>query len=629
LPLAAFVLLAIVPISRRGVAVIGPGAVGLSLLAALAVVGEFVFCQPADGAVQQSLWSWLAVAGMDVSIGLRLDSLSATFVMVVTGVGLAIMLYSVKYLAGDDGYRRFFAYMNLFIAAMLILVLADNLVLLFLGWEGVGLCSYLLIGFWYRDPANGLAARKAFLITRIGDAALLVGLLLLFTHLGTLQIQPMLAQAQQAWPGGSSLATAAALLLLAGAIAKSAQLPLQTWLPDAMAGPAPVSALIHAATMVTAGVYLIARTNVLFTLSPIAQQVLAWLGAITLLLAGVSALAQRDIKRILAYSTISQVGYMFLALGAGAWSAGLYHFVTHAMFKSSLFLAAGVLIMNLDDEHDIFKMGGLRKHFPVTFLAVLLSALTLSALPPLTLTFNSKDMILRDVLLSGRGGRWLWGVGVIGAILTACYTFRMIFVVFCGPANKIPTRRPAWWMLAPTLVLSVAGGLAGIAELLSVMFNINGFYAFLERTVPATPIAPTVTGVAGLAGQAWMTQNVLLQAISVIASLLGIVAAWWVYQRQSAVAARLISSRAGIWLRQLWFAGWGFDWFYDRLLVRPYCYLAKVNAFDAIDWCMSLPALLVSVLHNALSRTQTGMVGWYAMGVAAGAILIMALVVWS
>ena len=250
--------------------------------------------------------------------------------------------------------------MNLFVVAMLTLVLADNLLLLYLGWEGVGLCSYLLIGFWYRDPANGAAAQKAFIVTRLGDVALAIGLFLLFTHLGTFNIQDLMARAAEQWPVGSGLAAIAAFLLLGGAVGKSAQLPLQTWLPDAMAGPTPVSALIHAATMVTAGMYLIARTHVLYSLAPTAQTAVAVIGAVTLLLAACSALVQRDLKRVLAYSTISQIGYMFLALGVGAWAAALFHFTTHAFFKALLFLAAGAVIQSLHEEHDIYRMGGLR-----------------------------------------------------------------------------------------------------------------------------------------------------------------------------------------------------------------------------------------------------------------------------
>ena len=284
--------------------------------------------------------------------------------------------------------------MNLFVASMITLLLADNLLLLYLGWEGVGLCSYLLIGFWYRDPANGRAARKAFIVTRVGDTAMLVGLFLLFTSLGTLQIQDLMQRASEQWHSGSTYAVAAALLLLGGAVGKSAQLPLQVWLPDAMAGPTPTSALLHAATMVTAGVYLIARTHVLFSLAPAAQTAVAVVGAGTLLLAGFSALTQHDIKRVLAYSTVSQIGYMFLALGVGAWQAAMFHFVTHAFFKALLFLGAGVIINALDEEHSMFRMGGLRKELPVAFWTFLIAGCSLAGLPFITAGFFSKDLII-------------------------------------------------------------------------------------------------------------------------------------------------------------------------------------------------------------------------------------------
>ncbi|MGC2322201.1 MAG: NADH-quinone oxidoreductase subunit L, partial [Terriglobales bacterium] len=306
-------------LSRRAAAVVGVGSIGLSALVTILVAASFLSAPPAGNSYTQRLWTWISVAGFEPQIGLHLDALSLVMVLVVTFVGFLIHVYSAEFMIEDEGYSRFFAYMNLFVAAMLTLLLADNLLLLYLGWEGVGLCSYLLIGFWYRDPANGRAGRKAFIVTRVGDTALSVGLFLLFTRLGTLQIQDLVQRASEQWPVGSSYAVIAALLLLGGAVGKSAQLPLQVWLPDAMAGPTPTSALLHAATMVTAGVYLIARTHVLFALAPPAQLAVAIVGTATLLLAGFSALTQHDIKRVLAYSTVSQIGYMFLALGVGAW----------------------------------------------------------------------------------------------------------------------------------------------------------------------------------------------------------------------------------------------------------------------------------------------------------------------
>src|SRR6185312_7725261 len=341
----------------------------------------------------------------------------------------------------------------------------DNLLFLYLGWEGVGLCSYLLIGFWYRDSANGLAARKAFVVTRVGDTAMAIGIFVLFTNLGTLEIQPLMRQAIAHWSVGSALPLAAAALLLGGALGKSAQLPLQTWLPDAMAGPTPVSALIHAATMVTAGVYLIARMHVLYDLAPPIQTAVAVIGALTLLLAGFSALNQTDLKRILAYSTISQIGYMFLALGVGAWSAAIFHFMTHAFFKSLLFLGAGVVILELHEEHDMFKMGGLWRELPVVFWTFLIGSASLAAVPIVTAGFYSKDLILFDAWSSAAGGPWLWLAGLVGALLTSLYTFRMVFLTFFGDLQGRPAGHGGWRMEGPLVVLAVLAIVAGFVEL--------------------------------------------------------------------------------------------------------------------------------------------------------------------
>src|SRR5262245_14306250 len=396
LPFAGFLILALAGsrFTRTGVAIIGVGSVfGAAILAILLGV-SFIGSPPDHYSYSQTLWSWITIGGFAPRIAFHLDALSLVMMLIITFVGFLIHFYSVEYMIAEEGYSRFFAYMNLFVGSMLILVLADNLLLLYLGWEGVGLCSYLLIGFWYKDPANGRAARKAFIVTRVGDTAMAIGLFLLFTDLGKLQIQELMGAASQHWPINSPLAVAAAALLLGGAVGKSAQLPLQTWLPDAMAGPTPTSALIHAATMVTAGVYLIARTHVLFELAPPVQLAVAVIGAATLLMAGFSALTQDDIKRVLAYSTISQIGYMFLALGVGAWGAAIFHFMTHAFFKALLFLAAGIVIEALDEEHNIFHMGGLRKELPVAFWTFLAGGCSLAGVPLITAGFYSKDLIL-------------------------------------------------------------------------------------------------------------------------------------------------------------------------------------------------------------------------------------------
>jgi NADH-quinone oxidoreductase subunit L len=425
---------------RQVAATLGAGSVGLSALCVALVARTYLD----DGQVQElTLWTWMAVDNFTPRIAFYVDGLTVVMMSVITGVGFLIHLYSIEFMWEDESLCRYFAYMNLFVAAMLLLVMADNLLLLYLGWEGVGACSYLLVGFWYRDGDNGKAARKAFVVTRVGDTAMVLGLLLLFTELGTLQIQPLMAAANAQWQSGGLLPIVATALLLGGAVGKSAQLPLHTWLPDAMAGPTPVSALIHAATMVTAGVYLIARNYELFLLAPPTLQAVAWIGLATLLLAAFTALAQHDIKRILAYSTISQIGYMFLALGVGAFASGIFHLMTHAFFKALLFLAAGAVIHCLHHEHNIFRMGGLRSRLPVVFWSFLIGSAALAALP-FTSGFYSKDAILLSAWALPDIGPWLWAGGLLGALLTSIYSFRLVFIVFFGEAKTEPDRQPGW-----------------------------------------------------------------------------------------------------------------------------------------------------------------------------------------
>jgi NADH-quinone oxidoreductase subunit L len=513
LPMAGFLLLTLLGhrLSTRHISWIGVGSVAAAAGIAGIVAIEFVRVLPQTTWYRSTLWIWIDTAGMTVGISYYLDALSLLMTLVITGVGFLIHLYSTEYMSGDEGYRRFFAYMNLFVANMLILVLADNLLLLYVGWEGVGICSYLLIGFWYRESENGAAAQKAFIVTRIGDTAFAVGLLILFAQFTTLSIQEVQALALQAWPVGSGIALAVAVLLLAGAVGKSAQLPLQVWLPDAMAGPTPVSALIHAATMVTAGVYLIARMHVLFDLAPAAQYAVAIIGVLTLLLAGMSALVQRDIKRILAYSTISQIGYMFLALGVGAWSAGLFHFLTHACFKALLFLAAGAVIVSLNHEQDIFRMGGLRRALPLTFWTFLIGAAALSGLPLVTSGFYSKDWILWSAWSSVQGGLWLWLGGVIGALLTGLYIFRLIFLVFFGDLRSAPNRRPGLAMSIPLVVLAGLSLAVGFLEIPHTLGDVPLFSRYLAYSLPMPDTIP------GLAESTEAMQQV---AVS-LAALLG------------------------------------------------------------------------------------------------------------
>jgi len=615
LPLAGFLVLVLfgARLPRRVTAYIGVGTVGVSALLALFIGFTFITAPPPGHAFSQTLWTWLHVGTFAPGITLYLDPLAVVMVLVITVVAFLIHLYSTAYMAGDEGYARFFAYMNLFVASMLILVLADNLLLLYLGWEGVGLCSYLLIGFWYTEPANVRAAMKAFIVTRVGDTALAIALFLLFTQFGTLQIQAILQRAPGMWLPGSAVAIAAAALLLGGAVGKSAQLPLQTWLPDAMAGPTPVSALIHAATMVTAGVYLIARTNTLFTLAPPVQHLVAIIGAATLLLAACSALVQTDIKRILAYSTMSQVGYMFLALGVGAWSAAIFHFMTHAFFKALLFLGAGVVILSLHEEHDIFKMGGLWRKMPLTFWTFLIGALSLAAFPFITAGFFSKDLIVFEEWGSVEGNPGLWTVAMIGAFLTAVYTFRMVFLVFFGKEKTKPEPRRDWQMALPLVVLAVLSVIGGDVDLPRTLGNLPLLTDFLR---PVLPDAPLRAGASSI--------EPLLMIASALTSLAGILLAYFLYLRRPVNVRR---AEHGNWLARYFFAGWGFDWLYYNLFVRPYVWFAHVDKHDIVDAFFNLIAGMGMQYHELLSTLQSGKVRWYALGIAVGAVIVIAILV--
>jgi NADH-quinone oxidoreductase subunit L len=617
LPFAGFLVLALAGrlFSRRGIASVGVGSVGLSCLAAFAVTAGFIRLDLPGHFYVQRLWTWLSVGGFRPEVSLYLDALSLVMILVVTFVGFLIHLYSSEFMIEEEGYGRFFAYMNLFVGSMLTLVLADNLLLLYLGWEGVGLCSYLLIGFWYKDQANGRAARKAFVVTRVGDTAMSIGLFLLFTNLGTLQIQELMRLAAQQWTAGSGVAVAAAALLLGGALGKSAQLPLQTWLPDAMAGPSPVSALIHAATMVTAGVYLIARTHVIFSLAPVVQEAVAIIGAVTLLLAGFSALTQNDIKRVLAYSTISQIGYMFLALGVGAWSAAIFHFMTHAFFKALLFLGAGIVISGLHHEHDMFKMGGLRSQIPVTFWTFLIGACSLSALPFVTAGFYSKDLILFASWAYPAGSRWLWAAGLLGAFLTSLYSFRMVFVTFFGDSKMQISRKPGALMTLPVVILAVLSVIAGFLEIPSSLGDVRIFGDFLGGALPAATVS---SGTAG--GSA-------LMIVASMVSLAGIFAAYLLFSGKNRAADRLAGFATGRLLHRLWFSGWGFDRLYDLLFVRPLVWVAETNKDDFIDLVYLGTIWLAGRFNRLLSATQNGKVRIYAAGIAFGAVVVIAIAV--
>ena len=618
LPLAGFLVLSLFGsrFTRNATAWTGAGSVGLSASAALALSGWFIMHPPYGSSCSLTLWKWVSVGDFAPRISLYLDPLSLVFMLIVTVVGFLIHLYSVEFMAKEEGYSRFFAYMNLFVASMLILVLSGDLLLLYLGWEGVGLCSYLLIGFWYKDPENGYAARKAFFVTRVGDTAMALGLFLLLKSFGTFDVQDLMKAASGQWGVGSVFAVASAALLLGGALGKSAQLPLQTWLPDAMAGPTPVSALIHAATMVTAGVYLIARTHLLFELAPVVMQAVAVIGGLTMIMAGFSALVQTNIKRVLAYSTISQIGYMFLALGVGAWSAAVFHFVTHAFFKALLFLGAGAVILALDHEHDMMKMGGLRKKLPLVFWTFLAGAASLSALPLLTAGFYSKDMILWHAYAGHKGDVWLWRIGLAGAFLTALYTFRMVIVAFFGRQKTEVHESPGWRMKVPLTVLAILSIIGGFVETPGTLGNIRIFSGFMGSILPLQSVQGTMEGM-----------ELLLLIPESLAPVLGLALAYVLYAVFPDYTLRFSETAIASYLRRFLFSGWGFDWLYDRLFVMPFVSLARVNRSDVFDLLNRGIARLNLTAYATLSSTQSGMMRWYLMGIAIGAAVIIGVAV--
>ncbi|NOX90686.1 MAG: NADH-quinone oxidoreductase subunit L [Calditrichaeota bacterium] len=619
LPFLGFLILALFgkKLGKTLSAFVGVGSIGISALITILIGIRFLSSPPEGDAFVQTLWTWIAVDRFNVNIALHLDALSLVFTFVITFVGFWIHLYSVEYMADDESFSRFFAYMNLFVGAMLLLVLGDNLLLLYLGWEGVGLCSYLLIGFWYKDSANGYAARKAFIVTRVGDAAMAIGLFLLFYSFGTLNIQEILTQAPQTWSVGNNLAVIATLLLLGGAVGKSAQLPLQVWLPDAMAGPTPTSALIHAATMVTAGVYLIARMHGIYELAPVSMFVVAIVGAATLLIAGFAGLTQVDIKRVLAYSTISQIGYMFLALGVGAWSAAIFHFMIHAFFKALLFLGAGAIILAQHHEQNMFKMGGLAKALPVTFWTFLIGSGSLAALPLVTAGFYSKDAIIWFAWSAEGGNIYLWAAAVFGAFITGFYTFRMVFVTFFGQQKIDVSHFPKWTIHVPLIVLAFFALFGGFIELPGTMGHFTLFSDFLKSALPAM--------------EEVAHENVSLeyfsQILTAVLALVSVYLAYVLYLKKPQIVTNFTDTGFGKGLQQFFLSGLGFDWLYERLFIRPYVWIARTNKRDFIDLFYVFLPWMSRQFHYAFSYTQSGKVRRYILGIALGAVVSITIVV--
>ncbi|MCW8864552.1 MAG: NADH-quinone oxidoreductase subunit L [Colwellia sp.] len=601
-PLVSFLLLISFAkrLSWQLAASLSVGAMALSALSSFALVWQLSADLPV---ITTHLWQWFTLSSSEqINISFYLDGLAAVMICVVTGVGLLIHIFAAAYMKEDENFTRFMAYMNLFIVAMLMLVLADNLVLLYLGWEGVGLCSFLLIGFWYHEKANVLAARKAFIVTRVGDTAMAIGLFMIFKEIGQLTITDINESARVLWIAGDNQPYWIALLLLGGAVGKSAQLPLQIWLPDAMAGPTPVSALIHAATMVTAGVYLIARMHGIFLLAPEVMTYVAWLGALTLLLAGVAALAQSDIKRVLAYSTMSQIGYMMLSLGAGAFSAGVFHLMTHAFFKALLFLTAGAIILALHHQQDLFKMGGLLKRLPFEAVLFSIGLVCLIALPGSS-GFFSKEAIIAQLFSSPTAGPLLWVCAIVGALLTSIYSCRLFFLAFMGSARFESPLQPSSSKLVKIslivlAILSLVGGAFGTA---------------LEHGLSSVFVAAPMVEM--------VNDPTWLHAVAIATPFVGIVFSWFYFSKYREVShSPLVENTSAV--NQFAKQGLGFDRLYDWLLVKPYCTLAKVNRSDIFDQLMMLNAWYVTLWHEVLASSQNGKLRWYVAAIGLAALLL-------
>jgi NADH-quinone oxidoreductase subunit L len=631
LPLAGFLLCILLGprLGKSFVTAAGVGSVGLATVAAWTRLIPYL--AGTGTPVVERIAPWISAGSFSVDLSLRLDPLSGLMVSFVTFVGFLIHVYSIGYMRHDEtdaGYARFFAYMNLFLFAMLTLVLANNFLLMFVGWEGVGLCSYLLIGYYYEKDFAAAAGKKAFVVNRIGDFGFLLGIFAVFSLFGTLDFDGVFTRAAAEPTRFAPGLTVVCLLLFLGAMGKSAQVPLHVWLPDAMAGPTPVSALIHAATMVTAGVYMVTRCNVLFRLAPQAMFVVAVIGGVTAIFAAIIAIAQTDIKRVLAYSTVSQLGYMFLACGVGAYVAGMFHVLTHAFFKACLFLGSGAVIHALGGEQDVRRMGGLASRLPVTYRTFLVATLALSGIPPLA-GFFSKDAILTGVFAVHRP--ILFAIGLFTAGLTAFYMFRLVSLTFYGEPRMTPEQAHHVHEAPPTMTLplvvlaflSMVGGFLGLPEVFGE--RANRIAAFLAPVLP--PVFLPGRAEAGHAlppSTEW-----LLMGVSVAVAVGGLLLAWkWYAKEDGRPAAKLAASFPAVYT--LVVDKFRIDELYDVLFVRPFEWLArmlwKVVDVLLIDGVLNAGAFLVELTGDALRFLQTGNVRNYALTFLLGVVALVLIV---
>lgn len=623
LPLAGFLILGLFGSrikNEKLIGTIGSGTIGLSFLITVFAFLETLALPVNERQTIINLFTWMKVSSLDVSFSYQIDQLSIVMALIVTGVGFLIHVYSIGYMQGDKGFWRFFTYMNLFIFAMMNLILGDNFLILFLGWEGVGLCSYLLIGFWYdkkfEKGTTGDAAKKAFVVNRIGDFGFLLGMFLIYMTFDSLNFNEVFSKAAVFAVPETTFALIAIFLFI-GATGKSAQIPLFVWLPDAMAGPTPVSALIHAATMVTAGVYMVARCSIIFVSAPAIMMTVAVIGIFTALFAATIGIVQNDIKKILAYSTVSQLGYMFLAMGVGAFSAGIFHVMTHAFFKALLFLGAGSVIHAMHEEQNIQYYGGLKKHLPKTAITFLIAALAISGIPPLS-GFFSKDEILWYSFTNG--GFLFWLIGALTALITAFYMFRLYFLTFEGKErfghDKHPHESPVV-MVIPLIILaglSAIGGFIGVPEIFSGEHG-NLFHSWL------TPIFRNAERKLIMYGTHSHFQEILLMSLSVAGAAASIFLARHIYLKKPSIAVNTANKFKSIY-NLLW-NKYFVDEVYDATIVNPIVkgsdkFLWKIADNKIIDGLVNGTASIIGSVSGVIRKIQTGVTQFYAIIMVAG-----------
>ena len=617
---------------KKAVSGVAVGSTGLAFLAALEAVCEFLSLPANQIPLIRDYFTWITAANFRADFALQVDQLTVVMLLVVTGVGWLIHIYSMGYMHDDPGYRRFFSYLNLFMFFMLVLILGANYLVMFVGWEGVGLCSYLLIGFFFLKQSATNAGNKAFWVNRVGDFGFILGLLLIFRTFGSLDFATVLphAASMTADPAGQAgTLTVIALLLFVGAAGKSAQLPLYVWLPDAMEGPTPVSALIHAATMVTAGVYMVVRSHAIFLNAPVAMQVVGVIGCATALFAATIGLVQTDIKKVLAYSTVSQLGYMFLACGVGAFSAGIFHLMTHAFFKGLLFLAAGSVIHAMGGEQDMRKMGGLRKKIPITFWTMFMATLAIAGAPGFS-GFFSKDEILNQAQVMAPV---LWGLGVLTAGLTSFYMFRLLFLTFFGKErydeHHVHVHESPKVMTVPLIVLAVLSVCGGWMAAPQLMGGVNHFEQFLAPIFATGAAAPAAAASEASAGAAELLRALL--GAPVIAGLLGFLLAWWLYIKSPDTPKQWAQ-----WLSapyKLLSGKYFIDELYAAAIVRPLVWISDKVLWHVvdergIDGAVNGVAFVSRESGDRLRHASTGNMRTYATWIVLGVLVLTSLLLW-